>query len=151
MIIRDRARKSLDDRLGVAKFAATQQPPPKGWIRAIRDALGMSGAQMARRLGVSPQSLGALEQSEVAGTVQLNTLRRAAAALDCKLVYALIPNTSLEANVENRARHLAMKHLGQAALTMRLEAQGTDGGDIEERIQAYIRDEIKARDIWNEP
>jgi predicted DNA-binding mobile mystery protein A len=78
--------------------------PPKGWMRAIRDALGMTGAQFARRLENRPQSVEALEKSEANGSIQLKTLRRAAEALDCTLVYALVPNTSLEGAVSARAK-----------------------------------------------
>lgn len=75
---------------------------------------------------------------------------RAAEALDCTLVYALVPNTSLEAAVTERARKIAMRELKRVAHTMRLEAQGTDDGDIEARVQAYIRDQLSERDLWSE-
>ncbi len=73
----------------------------------------MTGVQFARRLGIRPQSVAALEQSEVNGSIQLKTLRRAAEALDCTLVYALVPNASLEAAVRERARKIAMRDLGR--------------------------------------
>src|SRR5262245_57390023 len=91
-----RARQRLDERLAALKPTDRFRAPPRGWIRAIRDALGMTGVQFARRLRVRPQSLDAVERSEANGTIQLKTLRRAAEALDCTLVYALVPNSSLE-------------------------------------------------------
>ena len=69
--------------------------PPKGWIKAIREALGVTGVQFAKRLLVRPQSVDALEKSEANDSIKLEALRRAAEALDCTLVYALVPNTSL--------------------------------------------------------
>ena len=69
-------------------------PPPKGWIRAIRDAVGMTGGQLASRLGIRPQTVAALEKSEAAGSIQLSTLRRVAEAMDCTLVYAKMVPTS---------------------------------------------------------
>ena len=120
-------------------------------MRAIREALGMTGVQFARRLRVTPQSAEALEKSEANGTVQLKTLRRAAEALNCRLVYALVPNSSLEGNVAARARKIAVRDLGRVAHTMALEAQGTGDADIEERIRAYIRDTLSERDLWSEP
>ncbi len=110
----------------------------------------MTGAQLGTRIGVRPQTVESIEKSEAAGTIQLNTLRRAAEALDCTLVYALVPNSSLEAVVEARARKIATRELQRVAHTMRLEAQGTDNGDSESRIQAYIRDRLSERDLWNE-
>src|SRR3984885_14996073 len=105
--ITEHARKRLDARLVPLNDDRPPLPvPPKGWVRAIRDALGMSGVQLAKRLKVSPQTVEAMEKSEAGGTIQLNTLKRAAEALDCTLVYALIPRTSLENTVNNRARQI---------------------------------------------
>ncbi len=148
---RQRARQRLDERLTALKPEDRFQPPPKGWIRAIREALGMNGVQLAKRLRTKPQNVEALEKSEASGTIQLSTLRRAAEALDCRLVYALVPNSSLESAVHERARKIAMRDLGRVAQTMTLEAQGTGDADLEARIERYIRDELRERDLWNEP
>jgi predicted DNA-binding mobile mystery protein A len=150
MDIRLRARQRLDDRLGPLKPAERFRAPPKGWVRAIRDALGMTGVQFAKRLCISPQSVEALEKSEASRAIKLDTLRRAAEALDCTLVYALVPNDSLEGAVRTRARKIALRDLGRVAHTMRLEAQETGDAALEARIEAYIRDVLKERDLWNE-
>lgn len=149
--LRHKARQRLDERLLPLKPIDRYRAPPKGWLRAVRDALGMTGVQFARRLGVSPQSVDALETSEAAGSVKLDTLRRAAEALDCTLVYALVPNTSLEGVVAERARAIALHDLGRVAHTMKLEAQGTGDADMERRIESYIRDTLKDRDLWARP
>ncbi len=149
--LRQRARQRLDERLTPFKINERISPPPKGWIRALRDALGMTGVQFAKRLGVRPQSVEAIEKSEAGGSIQLKTLRRAAEALDCTLIYALVPNTSLEGAVRARARKIAMRDLGRVAHTMKLEAQETGNADLETRIEAYIRDVLNERDLWNEP
>lgn len=156
--VRNRARQVLDHRLldptaemGTDRPETRFAPPPKGWIRAIRDALGMSSEQLARRLSVRSQSIDDWEKAEASGSVQLKTLRRAAEALDCNLVYALVPKTSLENAVQSRARRIAIRELGRVAHTMRLEDQGTDAKDREAQISEYIRDHVKDRDIWNEP
>lgn len=145
-----RARQRLDERLAPLKPEDRFQPPPKGWVRAIRDALGMTGVQFARRLSIRPQSVDALEQSEANGSIQLKTLRRAAEALDCTLVYALVPKASLEGAVRERARKIAMRDLGRVAHTMKLEAQETGNANLDARIEAYIRDVLKERDLWND-
>jgi predicted DNA-binding mobile mystery protein A len=149
--VRQRARQRLDERLRPLKPLDRFQAPPKGWIRAIREALGMSGVQFARRLKVSPQSVDALEKSEANGSIKIETLRRAAEALDCTLVYALVPNTSLEDAVHDRARRIALRDLGRVAHTMKLEAQGTGDADLEARIDAYIRNTLRERDLWEQP
>jgi predicted DNA-binding mobile mystery protein A len=147
---RQRARQRLDERLVALKPEERFRAPPKGWIRAIRDALGMTGVQFAKRLHIRPQSVDALEKSEADGAIQLKTLRRAAEALDCTLVYALVPNSSLEGVVRERARKIATRDLGRVAHTMKLEAQETGDANLEARIEVYIRDVLKERDLWNE-
>lgn len=146
---RQQARRRLDDRLAALKPEERFTPPPKGWIRAIRDALGMTGVQLATRMKLRPQTIEALEKSEASGTIQLNSLRRAAAALDCTVVYALVPNDSLEQAVTERARKIAVRDLARVAHTMKLEAQETRDAENQERIEEYIRS-LKDRDLWNE-
>ena len=143
-------RQRLDRRFSSMKPEARYRPPPKGWIRAIRDALGMSGPQLGRRMGIKTQSVADIEKSEVSGTIQLKTLRRAAEALDCFVVYALIPKSSLEDMVERRAREIARKELGPIAHTMDLEAQGLSPKIREEQIDRYIRDYLRERDLWED-
>jgi predicted DNA-binding mobile mystery protein A len=145
-----RARQRLDERVQFLRHEERLDPPARGWVRAIREALGMTGVQFAKRLGISPQSAEALEKSEATGTAQLNTLRRAAEALDCRLIYALVPKTSFESAVNDRARKIALRDLRRAAHTMALEAQGTGDADLEDRIQTYVRDTLNERDLWNE-
>ena len=148
---RQRARQRLDERLSPLKPEDRFASPPKGWIRAIRDAVGMTGGQLASRLGIRPQTVDALEKSEATGSIQLSTLRRAAEAMDCTLVYALVPKTSLEDMVRQRARNIALRDLRRVAHTMKLEAQETGDADLESRIEAYIRDVLKDRDLWSGP
>lgn len=149
--MRTRARQRLDTRLLAIKPEDRFRPPPKGWVRAIREALGMTGVQFAARLRIRPQSVKALEKSEANGAMQLKTLRRAAEALDCTLVYTLVPNTSLNEVVRARARQIAQRDLARVTHTMKLEDQDTGGDDLETRIDAYIRNNLKEREIWNEP
>lgn len=145
----ERGRKRLDERLVPLNDERKHlHVPPKGWIRAIRDALGMSGVQLGKRLKVSPQTVEAMEKSEAAGTIQLNTLKRAAEAMDCTLVYALVPRTSLENTVKNRARQIATAALARVSHTMKLEDQDTGDQKPEALIEDYIR-HIKDRDLWN--
>jgi predicted DNA-binding mobile mystery protein A len=85
--------------------------PDDGWIREVRIALGMTSAQLAARMRISQSAVTQLEQSEVAGTARLESLRRAAAALDCDLVYALVPKRGLDRTMHDRAVELATRGL----------------------------------------
>jgi predicted DNA-binding mobile mystery protein A len=108
----------------------------------------MSGTQFARRLGVAWQSMDDLEKSEAAGTITLASLRRAAAELDCTLVYALVPKTSLEQTVRQRAHKLAEETLDRVDQTMALEGQRVAHVERAELIEDYIRDHLRDRDLW---
>lgn len=146
--IRTRARQRLD-----AKFAAYRPierfaPPPKGWIRAIRDALGMSLRQLGDRLGQTPQAVSYLEEAEKNGTISLNTLRRAAEALDCVVVYAVVPTTSLTEMIDNRAREIALRALGRVSHSMALEGQQVDR-DLDARVRRYTVSAITDRNLWD--
>ena len=139
------ARERLESRLNRALVQATI-PPTGGWIRALRSALGMTAAQLGRRMGVGRQTVDGLERSERAGTIRLTSLRRAAEALDCDVVYALVPRTPLRAQVEQRARGLALAVLERANHSMALEDQAVD--DLEAEIERYIDEHISERDLW---
>ena len=143
-------RQRLDERFSSMKPESRYRPPPKGWIRAIRDALGMSGANLGQRMGVKAQSVMDIEKSEALGTIQLKTLRRVAEALDCVVVYALIPKSSLEDMVQTRALEIARQQLARIAHTMDLEAQGLSEQEREEQIETYIRDHLRERDLWED-
>ena len=146
--IRSRAR--MDERIADLGAPGRFAVPVRGWIRAIRDGLGMTSAQLARRLGISQPSVTALEQSEVKGTIELATLRRVAAALDCTVVYALVPNQPLETTVRDRARAILRKRLAPIAHSMLLEDQAVAGDDLEARLEEFLQ-ETNPRRLWDEP
>jgi len=150
MNVRTRARERLDERLNAVKPAGRFAVPPKGWIRAIRDALGMTGRQLGHRMGVTPQTVAELERSEASGTIRLATLRRAAEALDCTLVYALVPNTSLAEAVAVRARLVAARDLARVSRSMALEDQAVDDADPERRLHDYSERALRGRDLWED-
>ena len=120
------SRQQVDEKLTPWRALVNRTVPPCGWIRTIRSSLGMQGIDFAKRLGIAPASASALEQSEAAGTISLKSLRRAADALDCDLVYALVPRKKLASALEQRACAKADEMLGNVNQTMRLEAQGVD-------------------------
>ncbi len=136
---RTAARRQLDKRLKSLKNNDSFARPPRGWIKAIREALGMTTAQLARRLGVSQPRAVAIEKAEAGSAITLETLARAARALDCHLVYALVPRKPLEALAEERATLLAGRRLATTRHSMRLEAQGVDEADEEEQLRQLAK------------
>jgi predicted DNA-binding mobile mystery protein A len=141
------SRKTLDERL--AQFGAAErfQPPSRGWVKAIREALGMTTAQLAKRMGVRQPSVVNLEMSEEKGSIELATLRRAAAALDCTLVYALIPNKPLETTIRERARAFLRRRRRPVEHTMLLEDQQVKDGLTDAQLDEVLR-ETNPRLFW---
>lgn len=146
---RETARRQLDKRLGTLTSEALARPP-RGWIKAIREALGMTSAQLAKRLGVSQPRVIAIEQAEAKGSITLDSLERAAHALDCQLVYALVPREPLDALVEERAVQLANKRLDSTRHTMALEAQALDSAAENEQRKRLIRQLVEqaGSELW---
>jgi predicted DNA-binding mobile mystery protein A len=142
------SRSHLDERFQELGPVTRYASPVRGWIKAIRGALGMSTAQLAKRLRVKQPSVVALEQSEAKGAIELATLRRVAEALDCTLVYALIPNQPLEAMVRDRARTFARRRLEPVEHSMLLEDQKVTAKDAEARLDETVR-ETNPRLFWD--
>jgi predicted DNA-binding mobile mystery protein A len=127
-------------------------PPPKGWVRAIRDALGMTARQLAGRLGVSQQSVARIEKDELSGSVTIKTMRRVAESLDCVFVCGFVPKSSLEATVRKQAERLASGRLARASQTMALEDQGLSAGENKKVLSGMvdeILDELPSN-LWSE-
>lgn len=124
---------------------------PLGYIREIRNALGMSSYQLAARLGVSQASAMEMEVNEQSGAISLKTLRRAAQALGCKVVYSLVPETSLQHSMLERARELAISDAGNVFRSMGLEQQSTTTAEQEELIGELTQEWLlKIRELWKE-
>lgn len=149
---RSTARRQLDKRLSTIGTSEALTRPSRGWLRAIRESLGMTTAQLGKRLGVVQSRVVAIEQAEAKGTITLNSLEKAAQALDCRLVYALVPRQPLDAMIEERARNLAKKRLEATSHTMALEAQGVEKGDESEQFKRLVRQIIEkaGSELWEE-
>lgn len=141
------ARRELDRKLtGIARERLS--PPRTGWVRAIRQALGMSAADLAERMGVTGGAVRDLEGAEPLGRVTLDRLNRAAEAMNCELVYALVPRTSLGETVASQARARIEGLSAATARSMILEAQGADLDPdvLDEQLQALI----DTRRLWKQ-
>jgi predicted DNA-binding mobile mystery protein A len=115
--------------------------PDRGWLRALRQALGMTTRQLAASVGVSQAAVMDAERAEARGDITLSTLRRYAEALDCELTYALVPRRPLKDVIEQRADRIAREEVARVRHTMELEEQGT-GDDERERAVSALRRQI---------
>ena len=136
------ARKQIDKRLNALRNADGLSPPPRGWIKAIREALGMTSTQLGRRLGVRQPTVLGYEKAEASKSITLESLERAASALDCRLVYVLVPRQSLESLVEVRAREVAGKRMRSVSHSMALEGQRVEDRDEREQLDQLARELI---------
>lgn len=97
--------------------------PPEGWLRTVRHALGMSGPQLAKRLGVTKARVSKAEKDELTGSVTLKTMQSMAEAMNCRFVYAVIPSEEIEGVIKRRALQRAREQVKSASTHMALEAQ----------------------------
>src|SRR5690349_7179776 len=126
-------------------MAAKDSPrPQEGWIRAIREVTGVPLRQLAQRLHRSLPLVNYLEKSEAEYRITLGSLRDAADALGCQLVYALVPkNGSIQALSEESARTKAAENVRAVEHSMALEDQAVGG--VEEKIGEETRRILKRR------
>ncbi len=111
----------------------------------------MSLRQLAGRAGISKTTVRMTELNEARGTVQLDSLRRLADALECDLVYAVIPRSSLQATREERAREIAANLVGRVSNSMELEDQGVPEAQRQRQIEELTTEilEQRSRDLWD--
>jgi predicted DNA-binding mobile mystery protein A len=146
---RELGRQALDRRLRSVP-ADVFARPGGGWIKAIREALGMTGAELANRMGLTARRIRAIEAEETTGSMKLSTLQRAAEALDCTFVYAFVPNRPLDELVRTQARRKAARLVRDVSHQMRLEQQALEP-DAEanevERLAAQLVDRLG---LWSD-
>ncbi|MBI5648215.1 MAG: mobile mystery protein A [Ignavibacteriae bacterium] len=126
--------------------------PERGWLHAIRTALGMSLRQLGGRLGISTQSVKEIEDREADASITLKTLREAAKALDLELVYVLIPKAeSLEAMIEKRAIMVARSIVLRTSMSMELEDQEVSSVRIEKAVRSKAEELVRMmpRYLWD--
>ncbi|MEN9635256.1 MAG: hypothetical protein RL077_3660 [Verrucomicrobiota bacterium] len=129
--VRGLIRKGLDQRVSALKStAAHAQRPARGWLRAVREAIGLKQETVAKKIGVTRPSYAELESSEARGSISLSSLARAADAMDCELVYFLVPRDAIAKTFGELAiRHdPAIKQLHASEHSMALEGQAV--GDL---------------------
>lgn len=143
--------RQLSETLQRYSQVKTLSPPHMGWIRAIREALGMSATQLADRLKVSRPRVHKLEQDELTGSVTIKTMRQTAEALDCVFVYAMVPRTSLRDTIEAQARVVAKDLMNQTSHSMFLEDQLTSPSEQQKMLQETVDTLVREmpRDLWS--
>lgn len=147
---RDLQLEQMDALLGSWKSAQLCARPKTGWVRAVRETLGMSAAAFARRLGISHTGVRKLEASEASDAITLATLRKLAQALDCEVQYALVPRTSLAQQLQDQAQAVARAHLLHIAHSMALEDQAVNGPSNKLQLDLAAKGLLEGsrRELW---
>lgn len=146
------AYKHLDRKLAGLEATEFLARPARGWIRAVREALGLTTTQLAKRLGIAQPSVTAMEKAEQRGGISLETLEKAAQAMNCKLVYALVPNDSFEETIRDQARKVAKVRLERVRHTMSLEDQSVSSKNAKAEYERLVDDLLvgNLHRLWDE-
>lgn len=147
---RDLQLQQMDAQLVKLKDIPVPPRPQVGWVRAIRESLGMSAVALARRLGISHAGVRKLESSEAAEAITLASLRKLAEALDCELRYELVPRTSLREQLQERAEKVAQERLRPIVHSMALEDQAVQGAVNKLQMAQEVKNLLEGsrRDLW---
>jgi predicted DNA-binding mobile mystery protein A len=146
------AMKQLDRQLTAWVQARDSVKPKEGWIRTIRKTIGMTAKQLAKRLNVNRSRVVKIEQAEPQGALTMRTLQEVAEALNCKLVYALVPQISLRELIERQARKIAAKRLNRVSHSMLLEEQSVGSVAQQEQLIELINELLSGsfKNLWDE-
>lgn len=142
--------RQLDERLASVREIAALEPPPEGWVRTLRQALGMTSEQLADRMGVTRQAVLQLEVAEQKKTATWSSLRKAADAMDCEVVYAVVPRGSLNQVLLRQGRKQAEKHVARISHSMKLDAHLVGPAEQERQVEelaAHLAAE-RSRGLW---
>lgn len=142
-------RKILDQKL--SQYSKINFTVPKnGWIKAVREALGMTTAQLGERMKIAASNITILENREINKTTTLETMERAATAMGCKFVYTLIPNTSLEEVVRIQSKKSAKDLIQEIHHHMKLEKQKVNSDVEKEQINELAEEILNKMDsrLW---
>ena len=149
---RDLRIRQLDEQFSRIKKLNQLQVPDRGWIWEIRNALGMTHSQIAKRLKISAPAVVSYERGEMQGTISLNTLKKTAGALNCRLIYAIVPDITLKNMLDTQTLKAAKKILKRVNHSMNLEEQGVRKKENLKQLKELLEDVNKeiGRDIWDE-
>ncbi len=120
--------------------------PPQGWLRTIRELLGMTTTQFAKKIGVSQPRVFNMEKNEK--KLKISTMEKIADSLNCDFVYAIVPRENIDDIIYNQAKREALKILKNVNRNMGLENQSIDSEELLEDVIKELLNGNIAR-IWN--
>jgi predicted DNA-binding mobile mystery protein A len=144
--------RQLEERLEKLRDIAALESPQDGWVRTLRQALGITTEQLASKLGVTRQAVLQLEAAERSQTATWSSLRKAANAMDCEVVYAVVPRGSLNQVLLRQGRKQAERHVQRIAHSMKLDAHVVGPAEQERQVEelAVQLAAERSRALWAE-
>lgn len=127
--------------------------PREGWIATVRKALGMSGPQLAKRLGLTRARISQMERAETHGGISLKSMQAAAEAMNCRFVYAIVPASgSIGTLLQQRALKKAEEVVKRAAQHMALENQALSQASYKQEIERLAQQLVEKppADFWED-
>ena len=152
MTVKDTARKQY---VRIADRAAQQlqsiQKPSEGWLSVIRKALGMSGAEVAVRMGVSRNAVYQAERNEREGAITINQMQKLADAMGGRFVYAIVPDGSVDEVIRDQSLRKAEARIRRASAHMALEKQSLSAAQTKQRIEELADELVRDMppDFWD--
>ena len=143
-------REQLDNRLGSLKELAASGMPRQGWIRTIREALGMSSTYLGKKAKLGQPRISRLESAEMTGDLKVSSLQKIAKALGMTFVYGFVPESTMEEMVRKRAEKIVSQRMARLDRTMRLEQQGLSDKDKKKAFQGMVEKLLieNPKDLW---
>jgi predicted DNA-binding mobile mystery protein A len=141
--------RQLDDILAAVHLPSR---PRIGWIASVRQALGMSKTQLAKRIDITRPSLNELESNEVKEAITLASMRKIADALGCDVQYILVPRKPLAQMIAERAMKKASTKLGRVNQSQALEASALKAASLSGAVVDLAKEyEVnRPADLWND-
>jgi predicted DNA-binding mobile mystery protein A len=152
MAVKTLAQRQYQRIVDGANTSAALRTPPEGWLRTVRKALGMSGAQLAKKMDVTRARIAQAEHAELSGGVTLKSMQAAAEAMGCRFVYAIIPPGTVEDIITAQARKKAQAIVGTASKHMALESQTLPKERIAQEIERLTQEIAREMppDFWSD-
>jgi predicted DNA-binding mobile mystery protein A len=149
-VVQQQYRSIVD---GAATSVAGLRIPPEGWLRTVRNALGMSGTDVAKKMGVTRARVTQAEYAELTGGITLKSMQATAEAMGCRFVYAIVPPSGrIEDVVMAQARKKAMTLVGTASKHMALENQALSNDKLAQEVERLTREIAQElpSDFWHD-
>ncbi|CAN5498497.1 mobile mystery protein A [soil metagenome] len=152
MSVKDIVRQQYQHIVDGAAQNPVPKTPPEGWLRTVRRALGMSGAQLAKRMCVTRARVAQAENAELDGGITLKSMQATAEAMGCRFVYAIIPPHGVQELIIAQARKKAENIVGTASKHMALESQVLQNVKLAQEVERLTHDIAQEMrpDFWSD-